>query len=596
MNRSRIAVPLEEIPESPEDFFETVPVCGPYSITAELPDMDTVVRYQEKQGLPPHGYYRLVRHPYARQLEANFKKRYAFENAILYTSLNMALHECLEHISSTTTEKKVVVIGHSIGDARDIFDPRLHSIGLHPSYNRSSELPDPERLGPLHSILFCQWDPPSENQILWLDKIKALGIPVLLCLHDIPFSLALHPAVTFCLLCLAKREDPIRGGILMTNDQAEHDTLYNRNKKRGAVLSARDIAWCFGSDPGTLCEDHPEPTVTRILCQMENARHGSLYPSGMNAIATLFDILRKPGKNKIISVGHMYSDTHMLFTEIPWSHYPVETIILGAHEVDQLESHLDDSTMAVFVETITNPLNEVPNLPQIIAIAQAHGIPTIVDNTMASPMNCQPLEMGATAVIHSTTKYLSGTNTHGGGVTLTNDDRLAQELHHYQALWKNHLSIYEASQLEAQIISFEERMLRFNANGIAVAEYLEQQAEVELVHFSFLASNRWYDNAKTWLKGPGSVVSFELKNASLAAVSAFFDSPLIAIKKAPSLGSDESLICPYTLLTYYHYDDDYLAEIPLSRYLIRISVGSEKDLQPVLEALRNGLDAVAALA
>ena len=164
MNRSRIAVPLKEIAESSEDFFETIPVCGPYSITAELPDMATVVRYQEKQGLPPQGYYRLVRHPFARQLEGNLKARYQFQHAILYTALNMALHECLEHISSTTTEKRVLVIGHSIGEARDIFDSRLHSIGLHPSYHRTNELSKSEELSQLHSVIFCQWDSPDEQQ------------------------------------------------------------------------------------------------------------------------------------------------------------------------------------------------------------------------------------------------------------------------------------------------------------------------------------------------------------------------------------------------------------------------------------------------
>ena len=382
----------------------------------------------------------------------------------------------------------------------------------------------------------------------------------------------------------------------MTNDQEQHDILYNRNKKRGAVLSARDIAWCLGEDPGPLYDDHPEPPVTAMLCSMEQARYGMLYPSGMNAIATLFDVLRKPGKNKIVSVGHMYSDTHILFTEIPWSHYPVETVILGASEIDQLDQHLDDSTMAVFVETLTNPLNEVPDLKEIISIAQGNEVPVVVDNTMASPMNCKPLALGATAVIHSTTKYLSGTNTHGGGVTLTNNGRLANELNYYQALWKNHISVYEASLLEEQMKSFPERMERFNANGLAMAEFLEIQPEVQQVHFSGLPSNRWYENAQELLSGPGSVVSFEFKDANLEKVTAFFDANLNPIKKAPSLGSDETLICPYTLLTYYHYDDDYLAEIPLSRYLIRISVGSEKELQPVLDAIRNGLDAVTALA
>ena len=234
----------------------------------------------------------------------------------------------------------------------------------------------------------------------------------------------------------------------------------------------------------------------------------------------------------------------------------------------------------------------MPDLEAIAAIAKNAAIPFYVDNTMATPLNCQPLHWGADAVIHSTSKYLSGTNTHGGGVVLCNDDTLAQKLIHCQALLNNSISPYEADALLTSLHDFTERMQRFNANGLKLAKFLEKHPAVEKTHYALLESSGTFNTAKRILNGGGGVVSFELKDSSLDAVRRFYDSPMPHVHKAPSLGSDETLMCPYVLLTYYKKDDAYLRMLRLNRHLLRVSCGCEKDFTPILNELDAALTAV----
>jgi cystathionine gamma-synthase len=112
---------------------------------------------------------------------------------------------------------------------------------------------------------------------------------------------------------------------------------------------------------------------------------------------------------------------------------------------------------------------------------------------------------------------------------------------------------------------------------------------VKAVFFNGLPSHRSYATARRLLRGPGSVISFTLVRDTWEGLRAFYDSPLFGIIKAPSLGSDLTLLCPYTLLTHYLDADEELAAIGLPRFLLRIAVGCEGDITPVLESLEDAL-------
>jgi cystathionine beta-lyase/cystathionine gamma-synthase len=212
-----------------------------------------------------------------------------------------------------------------------------------------------------------------------------------------------------------------------------------------------------------------------------------------------------------------------------------------------------------------------------------------VDNTIATPENCHPLQLGADYVVHSTTKYMNGRNDHGGGAVIVRDPRCARLLDDCQARMNDRMGPLDAAVLEGNLGSLRDRMGRFNQNAVRVASFLSEHRGVKVVFFNGLPSHRSYATARRMLRGPGSVISFTLVRDSWDGLRAFYDSPLAGIVKAPSLGSDVTLLCPYTLLTHYNDTDEELAAIGLPRFLLRVSVGSETDIGPVLQALEEAL-------
>lgn len=151
------------------------------------------------------------------------------------------------------------------------------------------------------------------------------------------------------------------------------------------------------------------------------------------------------------------------------------------------------------------------------------------------------------------------------------------------------MSPLEAAVLEEHLQDFPRRMGRFNANAARVASLLVGHPGVGRVFFNGVPSHPSYATARKILTGSGSVVSFSLADDSMEGLRAFYDPPLPHILKAPSLGSDVTLLCPYTLLTHFDEPDEALEALGLSRYLVRVAVGSEEDIEPVVESLDGAL-------
>jgi len=379
----------------------------------------------------------------------------------------------------------------------------------------------------------------------------------------------------------------VRMGLILSRVAEHGPLLWERIRKRGAVPSARDAAWLCGEDPGVSPRDGVTEAVCHELRVLSAAPHCSLYPTGMAALVAAFEAMWNPARPDIAIVGHLYSDTHVLLSEMPWrAGMNFRSHFLRADQSEDLEQLLADPKLGlVFVETITNPLVEIPDLPRVIELARAADARVLVDNTMASPANCRPLALGAHAVVESTTKYLSGGNDHGGGAVLTGDLAISTRLVSDQGRMGSGMSGFEGEALLAGLATYPERLPRFNDNGRRMAEFLRAHPAVERVWFPTEAELERAGH----LLGAGSVVSFTLKDGSLDALTRVLEAPMAGVYKAPSLGSDLTLLCPYTLLTYYHRDDVYLDAIRLPRHLLRFSVGSETAFEPVLQSVGNAL-------
>lgn len=564
MSNPRTCISLPEVEDLDDFAFETKPVSGPYGIAMEVADLQHVVAWQEQRTIPYHGYYRLILPPLVKTLQARLKAKYEAPDAIMYSSAMVALKEVLEYLW--------------LQGARTIREHKPQPAISQLPFKGVQEAADVELF---MRIPFAPVDG-SGICVVWDDQLP-----------DGPIDLK---GVDYWIGSLKNTGgDPgIDAATVLTRHVDEAKAIHERNRRRGACIAARDAAWFLEKDPDLSPDTDGWEDPKKRLCALEHASACTTYPSGMLAITALLDYIRTTRKRShFVVVGHPYSDTHLLVKEIEWAGIPMRGTMLAGDDLEGLRTALDQGDVAaVIVETISNPLGEVPDLPRLVALCQAQEVPILCDNTMATPYNCKPLDLGVDFVVHSTTKYLSGGNDHGGGAVLTCDQAADEALSTYQSTWAIQMSPLEAKVLARGLADFEERMQRFNANGQRVAEWLEDHPAVDRVYFAGLPSSPDHAIAKRILEpGMGSVVSFTLKNKTLDSMQRFYDSPMPGIKKAPSLGSNITLMCPYTMLTYYSRSEAYLAEHRLERFLIRISVGSEPQIKPVIQQLATAIEA-----
>ena len=160
----------------------------------------------------------------------------------------------------------------------------------------------------------------------------------------------------------------------------------------------------------------------------------------------------------------------------------------------------------------------------------------------------------------------------------------------HQLQWGLNLVKWEKRILVKNLEDFEERMERFNSNGNHVAQFLKHHPMVKSVNYPSLDNNSKV--SKKWLSGYGGIVSFVLKSDDFNSLSRFYDNLPPEILKAPSLGSNKTLVCPYALLAHYHESQSFFENHKISRFMIRVSAGCEIDVKPVLSALNEGLNKI----
>ncbi|MBF0280697.1 MAG: PLP-dependent transferase [SAR324 cluster bacterium] len=581
---------FESLPTS-KTLRKAEPVNGPYSVTATLSSLDEILEWQEGRIEFDYGYYRFVDNPLLCRIQDGLKTHYQLRHCWVYASLKTAAMELMDYLLLTKPQMTLKLI--SDFKAGDPFSLEGSLCGLKTVFaaagpdDFSALLPFSEAKDELlvinvrHALEFL------ENEVDFLIKAKSLRIPILVISDRFPEKPWPVGMINYWVLPLNSEQQSIQGGAILSNMDRQMAELKGLRMQRGPVLSSRNAAYFLGEIEAE-SKAWKDAIIDR-LCVLEKARYGFLFPSGMQSITTLLTLVRRPGKAQIIAVGHLYTDTYALLTYAKQRTGDVENIFIGVDEMDQLPAAINEQTAAIITETITNPLNDVPDLEAIVAIAKKHKIPVIVDNTFATPLHCNPLELGVDFVLHSTTKYFSGKNDHAGGAVLLNDSVVAQTIANYQSQWGVELSSLESSILWQRLEDFEVRMERFQNNALQVAEFLQRHPGIEKLYFHNFPSHRSYEVSQRILTGSGSVMSFTLKRPGMEGLRKFYDAPLQHILKAPSLGSNQTIVCPYTLLAHYHEPDEALEELGLPRYLIRLSVGCEMDINPVIESLDQAL-------
>jgi cystathionine gamma-synthase len=324
---------------------------------------------------------------------------------------------------------------------------------------------------------------------------------------------------------------------------------------------------------------NPTRTALQIaLASLENARHGVAFSSGLGATTTLMHLVN-PGE-RVVLIADVYGGVYRMTSKIYEPKGYKFTYVPAAEFDDNLAAHLDDDVRMVWVETPSNPLLNVIDIRKAAAASHAVGATLVVDNTFATPYLQQPLELGADAVLHSTTKYLGGHSDVIGGFVATNDDALAEQLFFLQKSLGAVPGPFDAWLVLRGIKTLAVRMRQHCENARRIAEFLDGHEGVERVLYPGLASHPNHDVARAQMRDFGGMISI-LTETDAEAIELVGRTKLFQL--AESLGGVESLIEHPARMTHASTADAPFA--PPSN-LVRLSVGIESadDLIADLEA------------
>jgi cystathionine gamma-lyase len=320
--------------------------------------------------------------------------------------------------------------------------------------------------------------------------------------------------------------------------------------------------------------------LERRLAELENAKYGLAFASGLAAETTLALALLKNGDHVIV-FEDLYGGTRRLFDQT-LANFGLEFSYVDATKTENVESAIKNNTKLIWLETPTNPLLKLCNIKAISKIGKAHNLITVVDNTFASPYLQNPLNLGADIVVHSTTKYLGGHSDVVGGAILVSNDELYAKLKFNQNAIGAVPSPFDCFLVLRGTKTLALRMDRHNYNALKLAEYLSTHPLVEKVNYPGLKTHSQHILAKKQMTGFGGMLSFYV-NKKVNPNNFLGKLKIIAL--AESLGGVESLINQPASMTHASITKEERDRIGITNNLLRLSVGIEdvEDLKEDLE-------------
>ncbi|MDG7013751.1 MAG: PLP-dependent transferase [Nitrososphaerota archaeon] len=330
------------------------------------------------------------------------------------------------------------------------------------------------------------------------------------------------------------------------------------------------------------------PTVVRLekkFGAFEHAEAGAAFSSGMAAISTAVFAFLKRGSH-VLAIRDLYGGTFgLLHDMLPGLGFGTDLVDTG--DTAALESGLRQNTRVVYVESPTNPTLKLVDIGKVAKLAHANGALLMVDNTFASPVNQNPLDLGADVVLHSATKYLNGHADLIAGAAMASEERIRKIKMTRRELGGT-LDPLPAWLVLRGMKTMAIRVRQQNANAMALAEFLSSHKKVTAVHYPGLKTHPQHELARKQMRGFGGMLSFEIKGTARNAMR--FTENVKVATLAASLGGVETLVSqPYNMThTQMSAEDREKAGIPET--LVRVSVGIE-DVDDLIEDFRRGLSA-----
>ena len=324
-------------------------------------------------------------------------------------------------------------------------------------------------------------------------------------------------------------------------------------------------------------------TFGQAIADLEGGAIGIVTGTGMSAVHLTCQILSVG--DTVVIPHDCYGGSYRLYTHLA-KRGQFNVIVVDQNDETALAQALSQKPKLVLVETPSNPLLRLVDIEKIVKASHAVGALVAVDNTFLSPVLQLPLELGADIVFHSTTKYINGHSDVVGGVLVTKDKALGEQL----AWWANCIGItgsaFDSFLALRGLKTLPIRMQQHQINSNAVAKFLSTHPAIEKVYYPGLPDHPHHDLAKRQQKDFGAMMSFEVKGG-VAAVKVLFDN-LSLFTLAQSLGGVESLISHPSTMTHAGMEIKAQLEAGITQSLVRISVGIE-DIEDIINDLNTGL-------
>ncbi len=376
--------------------------------------------------------------------------------------------------------------------------------------------------------------------------------------------------------------------------EQEHE-LYERSTQVPVVHSVsfayKDIdTWqkvALEETEGHIYSRNTNPTVRVFedkVKELEGAQSATSFASGMSAISNTLATLLRPG-DRIVSIKDSYGGTNVIFNEFlpPLN---IDVCLCETNDYEQIELQISSGCKVLYLETPTNPTIKITDIKRLSSAAKKVGAIVVVDNTFATPINQNPLELGADIVLHSASKYLGGHADALGGVICGNKE-LVKKVYHYREINGAALSPMDAYSLLRGMKTLKLRVERQNESAMTIARYLNSHPMIEQVNYPGLESHPGHEVAKKQMSGGyGGMLSFAVKGG-LETIKMFLPRLKYA-HMAANLGCVETVVGPPLTTSHVECSAEERAAAGIPEGLVRYSTGIE-DVEDLIADLEQAL-------
>lgn len=383
-----------------------------------------------------------------------------------------------------------------------------------------------------------------------------------------------HSPLRFGTKAVHAGEEPDLGA---TGDVVEPIHLSSTFARRDAAKPTKGLEYSRTGNPTRLA-------LEKRLAALENADFALAFSSGMAAETTLLLSVLAKGDH-VVAGDDLYGGTVRLF-ETTLRKFGVGITYVDSRRASAVEDAITPSTKVIWLESPTNPLMHLCDLRKVSGLAKEAGAVTVVDNTFASPYIQNPLDLGATVVVHSTTKYIGGHSDVVGGAVMLSDRKVFEALKFNQNALGAVPSPFDCFLVLRGSKTLHLRMQRHSENALAVAEFLSRNPKIESVNYPGLPDHPQSALAKRQMRLPGGMLSAEVKGGIAAATRLLARLRVFAV--AESLGGVESLAEHPATMTHASLPAERLRRLGIGPGLLRFSVGVE-DKEDLISDLRGAL-------